>query len=84
MGLPSEASSTERNMAPTENCLNIEGKYKYKYKKTLVLHSLEMAMRNFKTQTVDQNNFRAGQRHELTWALAVLVELQQFLRVKLS
>ena len=50
MGLPSEASSTERNMAPTENCLNIEGKYKYK--KTLVLHSLEMAMRNFKTQTV--------------------------------
>ena len=50
----------------------------------MVLHSLEMAMRNFKTQTVDQNNFRAGQRHELTWALAVLVELQQFLRVKLS
>ena len=50
MGFPSEASSTERNMAPTENCLNIEGKYKYK--KTLVLHSLEMAMRNFKTQTV--------------------------------
>lgn len=83
MGFPSEASSTERNMAPTENCLNIEGKYKYK-KKNLVLHSLEMAMRNFKTQTVDQNNFRAGQRHELTWALAVLVELQQFLRVKLS
>lgn len=81
MGLPSEASSTEQNMAPTENCLNIEGKYKYE--KTLVLHSLEMAMRNFKTQTVDQNNFRAGQRHELTWALAVLVELQQFLRVNL-